>query len=207
MVVEAEVDESAEVDGGDPEVEAGLVAGDAAVADAAVAVGFAEAVTLPRAGNLGGGGFMMIALGDGSVLDGSVDAAFTFAADLHQTHADLEPASVGDSPTTTSPACPARHTSTAMTFGSTCASPSGPRIRFSAGRTSRSPITNPRCNCSGVSIPPVLPQTQLYPPRSAATRRSARSGAERGYECGVTQPSGVSRTIPVRKHAAGGHGR
>ena len=34
--------------------------------DAAVAVGFTMAVTYPRAGNIGGGGFMVIHLADGN---------------------------------------------------------------------------------------------------------------------------------------------
>ena len=32
--------------------------------DAAVAVGFSLAITLPRAGNIGGGGFMLVYLSD-----------------------------------------------------------------------------------------------------------------------------------------------
>ncbi len=61
--------------------------------DAAVAVQFALAVTLPRAGNLGGGGFMMIRLSDGTTkaLDFREIAPLRATADMYIRDGEFQP--------------------------------------------------------------------------------------------------------------------
>lgn len=58
------------------EIGARVLADGGSAVDAAIAIGFAEAVTLPRAGNIGGGGFMLI-------YDAAVDE--TIAVDYRET--------------------------------------------------------------------------------------------------------------------------
>tara|TARA_R110002096_G_scaffold170131_1_gene342175 strand:+ start:10109 stop:11794 length:1686 start_codon:yes stop_codon:yes gene_type:complete len=61
--------------------------------DAAVAVQFALAVTLPRAGNIGGGGFMMIRLSDGTTkaLDFREIAPLRATADMYIRDGEFQP--------------------------------------------------------------------------------------------------------------------
>ncbi len=61
--------------------------------DAAVAVQFALAVTLPRAGNIGGGGFMVIRLADGTVtsLDFREKAPMRSSRDMYIQNGEFQP--------------------------------------------------------------------------------------------------------------------